>query len=195
MEISFARNGWNTEALTYAYSWRFEETPEFIQREDCVESRENPDALQKFDNITLLYKNPCGPGTRICTRCAFDHYGAPLIVLAANPETDSRGVLRYGDYLEIVLYKRGVNVWRMWYDPAVTKNGGVSWKKLMGVEFPVSEGEIHTLFCEIKADSLLIGADEHRMSLYIPDLYPAFHAGIDACEGVNRFYSFDVTPA
>ena len=108
-------------------------------------------------------------------------------------EPDARGVLRYGEYLEIVLYKNGVNVWRMWYDPAVTVNGGVSWKKLMGVEFPVTEDEIHTLVCEVKADSLRIEADGRRMSLYIPDLYPDFHAGIDACEGVNRFYSFDVT--
>ena len=184
MEISFARNAWNTENLTYAYSWRFDETPEFIQRENCIESRENPGAPQKFDNITLLFKDPFGPGTRISTRCAFDRYGAPLIVLAADPETDSRGVLRYGDYLEIVLYEEGINVWRMW-----RREGKVSWKKLMSCVFPVSAMQIHTLTVEAGTEQLKIRADDREMSLYIPDFYPIWYGGIVACEGVNRFYS------
>ena len=185
MEISFARKAWNTEKLTYAYSWRFEQTPEFEQLDDCIQSRENPDSPQKFDNITLLLKDPCGPGTRISTRCAFDHYGAPLIVLAANPETDSRGVLRYGDYLEIVLYEDGINVWRMW-----RREGKVSWKKLMSCVFPVSAMEAHTLTVEAGTEQLKIQADDRVMTLYIPDLYAQWYGGIVACEGVNRFYSF-----
>jgi len=193
MHITFKENSWSTDDLVYAYSRRFDAVPVFTQYPDHVENRADPSVPYGWENISLLTREKFAAGTRITTRCAFLGDGAPLITLAASMEPDERGVLRFGEYLEIVLYKRGVNVWRMWYDPAVMKNGGVSWKKLMGVEFPVSEGEIHTLFCEVKADSLVIGADEHRMSLYIPDLYPTFHAGIDACEGVNRFYSFDVT--
>ena len=187
MEISFARNGWNTEALTYAYSWRFEETPEFIQREDCVESRENPDAPQKFDNITLLYKNPCGPGTRICTRCAFDHYGAPLILLAEAPTADEQGRLWMERYIEVVLYENGINVWKMY-----PENGEVRWKKLISVEFPLEAGKVHSLSVTTEADRLHIEAAGRKMSLYMPEMYPQFHAGICACEGVNRFYDLTI---
>jgi hypothetical protein len=30
------------------------------------------------------------------------------------------------------------------------------------------------------------------MTLFIPDMYPAFHAGINACEEINRFYDLQI---
>jgi hypothetical protein len=194
MNITFKENSWSTDNLAYAYSRRFDAVPVFTQYPDHIENRGDPSVPYGFENISLLTRDRFTAGTRVTTRCAFFDDGAPLITLARSMEPDARGVLRFGEYIEIVLYKNGVNVWRMWYDPAVTKNGGVSWKKLMGVEFPVTAGEIHTLSCKVGTESLIIEADGRRMSLYIPDLYPSFHAGIDACEGVNRFYSFDVEP-
>ena len=122
--------------LVYAYSRRFDAVPVFTQYPDHVENRADASVPYGWENISLLTREKFAAGTRIGTRCAFLGDGAPLITLAASMEPDERGVLRFGEYLEIVLYKRGVNVWRMWYDPAGTKNGGVSWKKLMGVEFP-----------------------------------------------------------
>jgi hypothetical protein len=96
---------------------------------------------------------------------------------------DPRGVVRYGEYMEVVLYQNGVNVWRMWM-----KEGKVTWKKLMGVEFPVTHGEIHQLSTEITSDRLNIEADGRKMSLLIDPMYSSFYLGINACEGINRFY-------
>ena len=101
-------------------------------------------------------------------------------------EQDPRGVNRYGDYIEVVLWKNGVNVWRMWY-----RDGEVTWKQLLGVDFPVSEGEIHSLSVTLGTDTLEITADERKMLLAVEDLYPSFHAGLNACEGINRFYEFE----
>ena len=101
-------------------------------------------------------------------------------------ERDSRGVNRYGDYIEVVLWKNGVNVWRMWY-----RDGEVTWKQLLGVDFPVSEGEIHEICVTVGTDTLEITADGRKMLLAVEDLYPSFHAGLNACEGINRFYTFE----
>ena len=136
--ISFIPGGWDNGELVYAYSYRFEETPVFLQREDCIENRKNDGAVYGFDNISLLTSEKYGPETTVTARCAFEDLGAPLIVLADSMARDSRGVCRYGDYLEVVLWKNGVNVWRMWM-----VNGTVTWKQLLGVEFPVSEGSEH----------------------------------------------------
>ena len=186
--ISFIPGGWDNGELVYAYSYRFEETPVFLQREDCIENRKNDGAVYGFDNISLLTSEKYGPETTVTARCAFEDLGAPLIVLADSMARDSRGVCRYGDYLEVVLWKNGVNVWRMWM-----VNGTVTWKQLLGVEFPVSEGEAHTLSVTAHADSLEITADGRKMWLHVPELYPAFHVDINACEGINRFYSFRVS--
>ena len=81
-KTTFAKNTWNLDNLTYAYSYRFEETPEFIQKDDCVENTKNETAVYGFDNISLLTREKFGPGTKISTRCAFEDLGAPLIVIA-----------------------------------------------------------------------------------------------------------------
>ena len=188
MKITFSENTWDTGALCYAYSYRFEETPVFLQKADCIENRENPGATYGFDNISLLTPETYGPGTTLSMRCAFEDLGAPLLVLAPWMETDPRGIYRYGDYIEVVLWKNGVNVWRMWM-----KDGEVTWKQLLGVDFPVSGGEIHTLSVTVGTDTLEITADDRKILLAVEDLYPSFHLGLNACEGINRFYDFSVT--
>lgn len=187
MTFNFAKDAWCMDGLTYAYSYRFEEIPVFIQEHDCIRNSKDETAPQGFDNISLLTQHPCKPGTTITTRCSFDHFGAPLIMIAEQLHTDERGFLRYGNYLEIVLYEKGVNVWRMWL-----RDGKVSWKKLMSVEFPVAEKEIHTLSTKVTDERLEIEACGRKMTLFIPDMYPVFHAGINACENINRFYSLQI---
>ena len=190
MKISFSKNAWTAGELVYAYSYRFEETPVFVRKPDCIENRQNPGAVYGFDNISLLTPEKYGPGTRLSTRCAFEDLGAPLLVLAPWMERDSRGVNRYGDYIEVVLWRNGVNVWRMW-----RRNGEVTWKQLLGVDFPVAEGETHTLSVAVGTDALEITADDRKLLLAVDDLYPEFHVGLNACEGINRFYEFEAVQA
>lgn len=116
MKITFAENSWNQDQLTYAYSYRFQETPQFIQKKDCIENSKNPGAVYGYDNISLLTRETYGPGTKLSTRCAFEDLGAPLLVITDQLTTDDRSVVRYGNYLEVVLWKNGVNVWRMWME-------------------------------------------------------------------------------
>jgi len=190
MNIRFSKNAWNLDEITYAYSWRFDATPVFTQKDDCVESEANPDAVYGFDNISMLTKEKyrADEHVTLSTHCAFDSYGAPLLLIAKDMEKDERGVWRYGEYMEIVLWEKGINVWRMW--PEGRK---VTWKLMMGVEFPVSCVEAHPLSVKIKDDVLEINADGHRMSLRIHDMYETFHLGLDACEGINRFYDLTIT--
>ena len=187
MKIDFSNNTWNDTSLTYAYSYRFEETPRFIQKENCIENAQNPEAVYGFDNISLLTKEKYHGPVTLRTRCAFEDLGAPLLVIAEQMEADSRGVFRYGNYLEVVLWKNGVNVWRMFYD-----GREVTWKQLMGVELLVNEQEIHTLAVRIENDTLLIEADDRKMQLYIEDMYDSYYLGINACEGINRFYDLEI---
>lgn len=186
MKVDFSQGNWAGGALCYAYSYRFEETPVFVQKEDCIENQKNPGATYGYDNISLLTPEKYGPGTRLSARCAFEDLGAPLLVLAPRMEKDPRGVSRYGDYIEVVLWKNGVNVWRMWM-----KNGEVTWKQLLGVDFPVSEAEIHTVSATVGTDTLQITVDGRKILLAVEELYPSFHVGINACEGINRFYEFE----
>ena len=185
--FDFSKGSWDTDALGYAYSYRFEETPVFVRREGCIENQKNDAATYGFVNISLLTREKYGPGMTVTTRCAFEDLGAPLIVLTPQITQDPRGVNRYGDYIEVVLWKNGVNVWRMWME-----KGSVTWKQLLGVDFPVSETDIHTLSVTTGTDTLQIIADDQKILLHVENLYPAYHVGINACEGINRFYALEV---
>ena len=175
------------EGLTYAYSYRFSETPVFEQEDDCIVNRKNPLQEQGFDNITLLTKEKCLPGTKITTVCSFDRFGAPLITIAESLTLDENGKMRYGDYLEVVVYKNGVNVWRMYF-----KDGKVTWDCLLSVEFSLEEMKKHTLSAQILKNKLVICANERKMTLHIENMYPSFHVGVNACEEINRFYSMEI---
>ncbi len=194
MHLSFAKDRWSTGEFIYAYSRRFEETPVFTQRDEYVESLADPAAVYGYENISFVTAEKVPVGTKITTRCAFFDDGAPLILLAKDLVSDSRGVLRYGDYFEVVLYKNGINVWRLRQDPAgKPENGYVVWHKRLGAEFPVEEGVPHELVVQTAENTLKITVDaSHSLTLRTEDLFPAFHAGIDACEGINRFWSLDV---
>lgn len=190
MHLNFARGQWSMEGLTYAYTYRFPETPVFRQLDDCILNSENGSQEQGFDNITLLTKEKCLPGTRIETKCSFDHFGAPLVTIAENIIPDENGNMRFGNYIEVVLYEKGVNVWRMYY-----KEGKVTWDWLLSVEFPLEEKKIHKLSVEILKSKLAILVNERKMTLHVNDMYPSFHVGINACEGINRFYSMEIEEA
>ena len=49
---------------------------------------------------------------------------------------DGNGIMRISDYIEIVIYENGVNVWKH-----TMTNGKPSWKLIMGVEFQVPAGK------------------------------------------------------
>ncbi len=190
MKIDFSRGAWNTDEIVYAYTYRFPGTPKFHQTDDCVENRRTAEEIYGCDweNISVLSRRTYTYGTRIEVRCAFFDLGAPLITIA-DRIYDENSENKYGDYVEVVLYKNGINVWRMRMD----ENKTVTWKKMLGVEFPVSEGDIHTLAVNVTKDGLMIEADAHRTFWRCEDLYESFHLGIDACEGLNRFYSMEIT--
>ena len=60
------------------------------------------------------------------------------------------------------------------------------------MDFSVSETDIHTLSVTTGTDTLQITADDQKILLHVENLYPTYHVGINACEGINRFYALEV---
>jgi hypothetical protein len=113
---------------------------------------------------------------------------APLLIFSEDLELCEDGCYRYGNYFEVVLYKHGINVWRLWRDA----DGAVRWHKRLGVEFPVSEGEVHTLSVQLKEGYMDIDLDSMKLSLRAEDLFREFYLGITGCEGPCRFYGMEI---
>lgn len=187
MNNTFGKNQWNKDEFILAYSFRFTETPEFTQRDDCIENAVNPLHREGFDNISLLTREKYAAGVRANIRCSFEGKGCPEIILVENAEECEDGAVRYGACFEVVLYENGVNIWRHYRE-----DGKCSWHKRLGVEFPVTENEIHELSVEVKENYLVAAVDGKKMTLRVEDVPEKFHIGITTCEGIARVYSMNI---
>jgi len=186
-KIDFANEAWKQE-ITQAYSFRFTETPDFVQAADHITTSVNKDHREGFDNISLLSHEKYKNGVKAKLRCAFDGLGCPEIIIVEKTERCEDGAVRYGACFEVVLWKNGVNVWRHYMD----EEHHCSWHKRLGLEFPVTENEIHELTAEVRENYLVVTINGKRFTLRVDDFPERFHLGITTCEGVARVYDLRV---
>ena len=141
----------------------------------------------EFDYISLVTEEKYKTGVQLETRCSFDSFGAPLIVLSDDILINDKGEWQFGIHYEVVLYEQGINVWEINYHPDVMEV-----HQVLGLEFEVSEKEIHTLSVKVLDQMLDISMEGHHVLVRAEKLPKEFHVGITMCEGINRFYEFSI---
>ena len=189
MQINFSKDSNWQYQLRRVYTYRFKETPPFIQEDDHIRSGVNPTHPEGFDNISLLSPQPCAAGVKASLRCAFEGLGCPEIIIVEKPEKCEDGAVRYGACFEVVLYKNGVNVWRHFMDEADHR---CYWHKRLGLKVPVAENQIHQLDVEVTKDSILFAVDGISVQLRTEDLPETFYVGVTGCEGIVRLYDLEI---
>ena len=135
MHIAFQKNAWDESAVTHAYTYRFPYTNRFIQHEDAIENGANPEMADGFDYLSIMSREAFPTGTRITTHCSFSGNAAPLLIFSDALDLCEDGVYRYGNYFEVVLYKSGLNVWRLWRGAAAASFSTAhapAWRKELG---------------------------------------------------------------
>ena len=187
MKTNFGRGKWTCDNYLTAYSYRFDPALPFVQKDDCIEAPVCNLYRDGYASISLLEKNKFAPGITIRTECDFEGIAAPLIVIAEDVKKDENGIIRYDNYFEVVIYKNGVNIWRLW-----PENGKIVHKNLLRLVTPLETGKKHLL--TITVTDKTIAAETNGIKATIPaaDMFPEFYAGVTVCEGLCRFYSMDI---
>ena len=185
-KINFSDGNWNQEGFRYVYSPRWITGAKPKQERDHIANGINPENGE-FEYISLVTEEKYEKGVLLTTKCSFDSFGAPLIVLSDNILKNEKGEWQFGIHYEVVLYEQGINVWEIDYNPGVMEV-----HQVLGLEFPVSEKEIHTLSVKVLERMLDISMEGHHVLVRAEKLPEEFHAGITMCEGINRFYEFSV---
>lgn len=181
----FRRGGWPLSDFRYAYSPACRAYPTFAQEDECVANRRAKEA-GKYEYISMVTKKEYEAGAAVTARCSFESYGAPLLVLADGLSEAEDGIARYGSHFEIVAYEGGVNVWHI-----VPEGDGVRPENLARRKFPVPAGRIMLLTVETGKGGIAVSLGGARFELPVR-LPERFHAGVTACEGIDRFYDFAV---
>lgn len=187
MKISFAKDGNWREAMCRGFVLRFSAKADFIQEQDCVADPLDDRFNGKYAYISALTREMYCNGADARLRCSFEGYGAPILMIVEDMELDAQGDAHYGNCIEAVIWKHGVNVWRYHL-----RDGQVHFVHAMADFTPLEEGKIHDLRIKVRDQMLQIEVDGKRSSVYIPDMPEKFWVGAALCEGVNRLYSLEV---
>ena len=192
---SFAPGGWSTNDWIQVRGPRWDHNGGWEQQSDhisnCVPSGATADEMQgpRAGEVysSMIVDQPPLTDLLVRTRTSFDHRMAPLVVLTGPLGEDGHGNPEYREHIEVVIYDLGVNVWHhTWVD------GEPAWYRAGWSDFPLAAGQPHLLEVEKAGDQLRVGLNDHQFGCHVSGFDTGVRAGITACEGVNRFYEFEI---
>lgn len=199
-ECEFEPGKWNKADFIEVKSSRWPNINTFEQKSDhivnvCPKDATPQEMLSKRAPETyaaMIYKNPLTGNHKIKAEMSFDYRMAPSIVIAEKPGASAKGYPEFRTHYEIVLFDQGINVWRHWFND----KGKQVWRKVAYLKTTFKPNVKYDMEVKIvftgRGPVMSVKVDDHEIG-YIDDLLPkTFYAGIVACEGVNRFYEFEI---
>ena len=187
---NFEAGKWNINDFCYAYSPACKAYKEFIQQDECISNSFNKN-INDFDYISIITKEKYKKGVHIHTKCSFDSFGAPLIVLSDDISENKDGKLQYGLHFEVVAYEDGCNVWHI--IPYPEREEKPIKPTLIGtLKFKTDDKSLIDIDVTVGEKQLFIEVNDQKFTVINEDIPKTFHIGITACEGINRFYEFSI---
>ena len=185
-KYTFVPGGWDAGDFMYVGTAREDYRSAFVQQADHVCSPFD-EKRGEYDFVSSVTREKLSSGAVLDTVCAFEGSGAPLIVLSGDISTLPDGSLLYGTHFEVVVYKGGMNIWRIDLIEGKAKS-----RPVIKCAFPLEENVPVRLRVQINKDAFDVIAGEYSFHVPCEELPESFHAGITACEGVCRFYELTI---
>ncbi len=199
-QCNFSQGKWDASEWQIVKSPRWPDLGTWEQQNDHIRNKVPSNATEKEmlgkrageTYTSMLLKKKFSPNLIITSTMSFDHRMAPLLVITPEYGKDAEGNPEHRDHFEIVLYDKGLNVWHHYYT-----DGKPHWKKAAFINADFEPKKKYTLIVEIKTDkkgTTMIVSCAGKTFGYMDDSIPKqFYIGITGCEGVNRFYDFQIS--
>ncbi len=210
-ETRFGRDEWNSKDWTFVKSPRWNHIGEWVQEADHIRNR-IPEGVGENELITERHScaymsmvraipYDTGKGLTITARMSFSYDQGPQIVLADQMGVDENGYPEYRDHYEVVLYSKGINVWRHTYREAQP-----GWALVGYARFPLEAGTAYDLAVRIEpvrrsengpaqtGRTVMVTVDgQHTFAFHAPEMPDPVYAGVIGYASLNRFYHFSIT--
>ena len=193
-KCAFTPEGWHPDDWIQVRGPRWDHPGGWVQQPDhlsnCVpdgasaEEMNGPRAGEVYSSMIL--DQPPVADLLVRTRTRFEYRMAPLVVLTGPLGEDGDGHPEYREHIEVVIYDAGVNVWHHTWSQE-----GPAWYRAAWCNFVLEAGVVHLLQVEKAGSQLTVRVNDHRFGCFLA-FEPDVQVGITACEGVNRFYEFEV---
>lgn len=197
--VAFGKGQWNPEQWIMVKSPRWPHCGGWVQKDTHIENTVPSDATKKEmlgkrageTYTSMLWKEKLSGNVSVSVTMEFDDRMAPLIVLAPEIGKSDKGYPEYREHYEIVLYDLGLNVWHHFY-----KDGKPYWKKAGYFRIPFKPGQKYKVTVKVNRTSrgtmLTVKAGDYEFGMLDDSIPDEFYIGVTGCEGVNRFYDFEV---
>lgn len=204
VSCDFSRGRWNADDWLLVKSPRWDYFGDWVQQDDHLMNQYPADATPKEmlgkraaeTYTSMVYKKQVSGKTTFSATMLFEDRMAPLLVLAGELGADAQGRPEYREHWEIVLYDEGINVWHH-----EIRDGKPFWRKAAYIKTAYKPGVKYTLEATVefprggKGPQLSVACDGKEFGCLLPDLPSDFLVGVTACEGINRFYDFNMKTA
>ena len=198
-ECEFKPGKWNKDDFIQVKSARWPNINGFRQERDhivniCPADATAKDMLGKRAPETyaaMIYKNPIKGNCEVKAEMSFDYRMAPSIVIAEKVGTSDKGFPEFRTHYEIVLFDEGINIWRHWFE-----NGKQVWRKAGYMKAKFLPNVKYELEVDIKftrrGPLLKVSVNDKEFGIIEDAMFKEYYVGIIGCEGVNRFYDFEI---
>ncbi len=202
--LTFTRDGWNPAAWTLCKNPTVEHLGKWVQRDDCIENETPADPAKKsaLDQTltTMIYNTKFAGNWAATANFEIGAGSAPGIVLVQDWAPDAQGRPQYGEFYEVIIYEKGLNLWHHFATP----EGKRTWEKTCYGSFALQPDTRYTLQVRRKGKhvemtvTLAVGhvpeerPQQHVVGVLINSLPDDLFLGVLGCEGVSRVYDFAV---
>jgi hypothetical protein len=196
----FGRGKWRREDWLMLKCPRFDQSvSSWIQNDDHIANPVPPGAsseelMGKFAPntfVTMVLRQKYAGSASISSTMSFDHQMAPLILIAPEYALDAGGRPEYRNHWEIVIYNEGICVWQHFWN-----SGKCSWRLAAHCKCSFNPATRYRLNVDLgfypSGKELKISCGENSFSFFADALPDSYFVGLTACEGVNRFYDFEI---
>jgi len=199
MKTSFVRDQWNPQDwILVRCPWGNGEGL-WIQKEDCIANYTPENAAPEelcergkyaadtFASMILKKRFNCP--VKASATMSFDYKMAPLMFIANEIDTSVKVPL-LGERYEVVLYNEGINVWEHF-----KQNGKIAYNRKLFYckNFSAKQKYQMAVAVDPNEKSITVELGESCFTVHAPLLDDGYYIGIMGCEGINRFYDFEVT--
>lgn len=205
IRVDFADGKWDKARWTEVRQAAWDRGNPFDQEPDHIVCRADPSWSDEelFKNHVsevfscIMLTNVFSGRLTVSTEASFDHRMAPAIVIADETPKDAQGREELRDFYEIVLYDKGLNVWRHRnpvggepiYDKAAYLEADFEPKKTYKLEVSLRPMTVKggRSACDVR-----VTCGGRSFGLQEPGFPRSFRVGVIGSEGRCRFRSFEV---
>ena len=191
VSLKFTPDGWEPAAWTLCKNPTVEHLGKWVQRDDCIENETpaDPALKTKLDqSLTTMVYNTKFAGNWTATATFQINGSAPGLVIAQDWAPDAQGRPQYGEFYEVIIYEKGINLWHHFATP----EGKRTYELAVYSTFELKPDPRYTVTVKRKGKRLEMTVDGRIVGTTLSALPNEVFLGVLGCEGVSHVYDFTV---